>query len=156
MTPPTTHSGAGPVLSDGREPSLWLTMLRRCLVFSLGPVLLVAVAAAVVSGWQGAASTLFAAGIVIAFSAITLLIGHLAGPSDPTRAMLLFLGAYGVKVVGFGAVLLGMGRPGWIVGGWFLGAALATLLAWQVAELRTFATSRQLLYAGQDERTREM
>jgi ATP synthase protein I len=125
-------------------------MLRRCLVFSAGAVAVLCVAAAVVEGWPGVGSGLFGAGIVVAFSGITLLIGHLSGPEDPLRAMGLFVVAYAFKVVAFGAVLLLVGRPEWLAAGWFLASALLTVLVWQVAELRTFALSRLTLFPESD------
>lgn len=150
MTSLRTHAGAdadadgGPVMRSG---SPWLGMLRQCLVYCGWVIIPLSIAAAVVSGWPGLGSSLFAAVVVVAFSSITLLIGHSAGPEKPMQAMGLFIAAYAFKVVGFGALLLIPGRPDWLVGGWFLAAALGAVLAWQAAELRVFASSRQLLYA---------
>lgn len=150
MTSLHTHAGAdaeadgGPVMRSG---SLWLGMLRQCLLYCAWVIVPLSVAAGVVSGWSGLGSSLFAAVVVMAFSSITLLIGHSAGPEKPMQAMGLFIAAYAVKVVGFGALLLIPGRPDWLVGSWFLVAALGAVLAWQAAELRLFAASRQLLYA---------
>ena len=117
-------------------------MLRRCLTFSAVAVAALCGAAAVFDGWPGVGSGLFGALIVVAFSGITLLIGHVSGPENPLRAMGLFVVAYAAKVIGFGAVLFLLGRPEWLETGWFLSAALVTVLVWQAAELRTFAVAR--------------
>ena len=121
-------------------------MLRRCLLFSAAGVGAVALVAAFVQGWPGVGSALFGSLIVVAFSGITLLIGHVSGPENPLRAMGLFVIAYAAKVIGFGAVLLLLGRPEWLAGGWFLASALVTVLLWQIAELRTLAKSRLTLF----------
>lgn len=125
-------------------------MLRRCLRLSLICLAALTLVSAVVAGWQGAASTMAGAILVIAFSAITLLIGHVSGPEDPMRAIALFVAAYLVKVIALGAALLLVGRPDWLVPGWFLASALVTVLAWQVAELAAFAASRRTLYADEE------
>lgn len=126
-------------------------MLRSCLLFSACAVVALSVAAAVSDGVAGVASVVSGASIVVVFSGITLLIGHIGGSNDRMFSMTLFILAYGVKIVGFGTILLAVGRPPWLVPGWFLAAALVTVLAWQAAELKTFAASRHTLYTDTDD-----
>ena len=148
MPPSDTDPGAATPTGGNRSP--WLSMLRRCLVFSAVGVTVLGVVAALLDGWAGAGSALFGAVIVVAFSGITLLIGHFSGPENPVLAMGLFIVAYGAKVIGFGAVLLLLGRPDWLSAGWFLGSALLTVLVWQIAELRAFALTRLTLFPDHD------
>ncbi|WP_188668099.1 hypothetical protein [Tersicoccus solisilvae] len=125
-------------------PSVWLPMLRRCLAICVPIAVLAAAAGAVLAGWGAGASALGAAALVMAFFAISLLVGHWFASAGGSLALQAFLLTYVVKVVGFGAVLLLLGRPDWVDPAWFVGTAVVTLIAWQVAELVGFARSRRL------------
>ncbi|OMH36636.1 hypothetical protein [Tersicoccus sp. Bi-70] len=137
-------AAAGPVAAAAPVPSVWLPMLRLCLLVCVPLAVVVAVAGAVIAGWGAAGSALGSAVLVMAFFAISLLVGHRFESAGGTRALRAFLVTYVVKVIGFGAVLVLIGRPGWVDPAWFVGSAVATLIAWQVAELAGFARSRRL------------
>ncbi|MEH0109266.1 hypothetical protein V6N00_06020 [Tersicoccus sp. MR15.9] len=141
---PGASAVPGPVPAAVPVPSLWLPMLRLCLLVCVPVAVLASVAGAVVAGWGAAGSALGAALLVMAFFAISLLVGHRFESASGTRALRAFLVTYVLKVAGFGAVLLLLGRPGWVDPGWFVGSAVVTLIAWQAAELAGFARSRRL------------
>lgn len=105
-----------------------------------------AVAATVTTSPAAGLSVLFGAALVVAFFGISLLIGHYAGRTNPSGALGLFAVTYAIKVVGFAAVLFFLGTPGWLDRTWFFSGALATVIAWQVAEVIAFSRLRTPLY----------
>lgn len=137
-------------MSEGRVPvadpvpSVWLPMLRFCLLVCVPVAVLATAAGALIAGWGAAGSALGAAALVQAFFTISLLVGHRFAAAGGSRALRAFLIAYLLKVVGFGAALLLLGRPGWVDPVWFVGTAVVVVLAWQTAELAAFARSRRL------------
>ena len=143
---PGPLSGNGPVGVSGPTRSLWLRLLGICSAVSGGALLLGALAAALLSGSAAALSWIFGGGLVVAFFAISLAIGHYAGRNNPSGAVGLFVATYFIKVVGFAVVLFAIGTPDWLDRNWFLAGAVATVVLWQTAEIYGFSTARLQIY----------
>ena len=135
-----------PVTASGATESPWLGILARSAAAGGGLAVVLAVAAALATSPSAGLSVLGGAGLVIAFFGISLLIGHFAGRTNPSGALGLFAVTYAIKVVGFAAVLFLLGTPGWLDRTWFFTGALATVIAWQVAEVLAFSRLRTPLY----------
>jgi len=126
--------------------SLWLRLL---LISSAAAVLALAVTsvvAAVMNGGQGVLSVAFGGVLVMAFFAISLLIGHFVGRDNPSGAVGLFVATYFVKVVGFAVVLFVLGAPAWLHGRWFVIGAVVAVVSWQAAEIYGFSKARLQIY----------
>jgi ATP synthase protein I len=80
------------------------------------------------------------------FFAISLLIGHFVGRSNPSGAIGLFVATYVVKVVGFAVVLFVLGEPAWLHERWFLIGAVVSVVCWQAAEIYGFSKARLQIY----------
>lgn len=132
--------------ASGETPSPWLKILGLCSA-ACGILLVVAAAAAwLLTGASGAGSVAFAGCLVIAFFGLSLLVGHIVGRRNPSGALGIFVVTYVVKVVGFAVALFAMGQPAWLEDTWFFGAAVGTVLVWQVCEVIAFSRTRYLLY----------
>jgi ATP synthase protein I len=143
---PATGAPTDLVPASGATASPWLGILARSAAASGGVALLLAVAALLATSPAAGLSVLFGAALVVAFFGISLLIGHFAGRSNPSGALGLFIVTYAIKVVGFAAVLFLLGTPDWLDRTWFFTGALATVLAWQTAEVFAFSRLRTPLY----------
>lgn len=144
--PTNGPSNPNRVTASGPTASPWLGILARSAACSGGIALLLAAVAALATSPAAGASVVFGAVLVIAFFGISLLIGHYTGRSNPSGALGLFAVTYAIKVVGFAAVLFFLGTPGWLDRTWFFTGALATVIAWQVAEVLAFSRVRTPLY----------
>ncbi|MFP3578354.1 hypothetical protein [Arthrobacter sp. fls2-241-R2A-200] len=140
---PSGRRRLGPV---GETSSLWL----RLLVLSAGAALvataITCVIAGFINGGLGALSVAFGAALVMAFFAISLLIGHFVGRSNPSGAVGLFVATYFVKVIGFAVVLFAIGAPSWLHGRWFLIGAVVSVVFWQAAEIYGFSKARLQIF----------
>lgn len=143
---PGPASGTGPVGVSGPTGSLWLKLLGLSSAAAGGALLLAGVAAFLVNGGTGMVSCLFGGALVMAFFAISLLIGHLVGRNNPSGAIGLFVATYFVKVVGFAVVLFVLGAPAWLHERWFLIGAVVTVVFWQAAEIYGFSKARLQIY----------
>lgn len=139
-------SGRPGVGGSGRGRTPWLGLAAKCSAASSAAAVLLAVAGLLASGPGAGASVLFAAVIVIAFFALSLLAGHFAGRNNPSGAIGVFAVVYVVKVVGFAALLLWLGRPAWIVGPWFGAAGIVTVVVWQAVEVFAFSRLRLQIF----------
>ncbi|THJ66198.1 hypothetical protein E8P82_09340 [Arthrobacter echini] len=126
--------------------SPWLRILGRSTLAGSVTALVLATAALIATSPEAASSVLLGAVLVIVFFGISLLIGHVAGASNPSGALGLFVLTYAIKVVGFGAALFILGTPAWLDPTWFFVSALVTVIVWQIAEIRTFSRIRTLRY----------
>ncbi|GAA3682631.1 hypothetical protein GCM10023081_20800 [Arthrobacter ginkgonis] len=144
----TNGSGRPSVPSvSGATPGPWLAILRTCLLATAALVAVLAVVAGFVAGTPAAAASAALGGLLVAvFFGISLLIGHLVGRRNPSAALGAFLAGYVVKVLGFGVLAFGFGRPEWLDTRWFFVAAVASVVVWQAAELRAFSKLRLRLY----------
>ncbi|MEC5198117.1 ATP synthase protein I [Arthrobacter sp. PL16] len=131
---------------SGATESPWLGILSRSAAAGGTVAVVLAVAATLATAPAAGLSVLFGAALVIAFFGISLLIGHYTGRTNPSGALGLFAVTYAIKVVGFAAVLFLLGTPGWLDRTWFFTGALATVIAWQVAEVFAFSRLRTPLY----------
>ncbi|WP_427018492.1 hypothetical protein ACQCSX_08100 [Pseudarthrobacter sp. P1] len=145
----SSAAGAGPeqFAAAGPTASPWLDILRNSAIVSGAAVLLMAAAAAIVTSVPAALSALFGAAVVMAFFALSLLVGHYYGRRNPSGAVGVFLVTYLVKVVGFAALLFAIGAPDWLDGTWFFAAAVVAVLLWQATEVFTFSRQRHQIYA---------
>jgi ATP synthase protein I len=109
-------------------------------------LLLTGIVALVLNGWAGTFSTAFGGLLVMVFFAISLLIGHFVGRSNPSGAIGLFVATYVVKVVGFAVVLFVLGEPAWLHERWFLIGAVVSVVFWQAAEIYGFSKARLQIY----------
>ncbi|WP_258062115.1 hypothetical protein [Arthrobacter sp. B0490] len=149
--PRPEHPANGPdsptlVRESGATESPWLGILARSAAAAGGLALVLAAAAAIATSPAAGLSVLLAAVLVMAFFGISLLIGHFTGRTNPSGALGLFIVTYAIKVVGFAAVLFLLGTPDWLDRTWFFAGALATVLAWQIAEVFAFSRLRTPLY----------
>ncbi|MEC5178911.1 hypothetical protein [Arthrobacter sp. CG_A4] len=150
---PGPMSGDGSVGVSGPTKSLWLRLLAMSSAASGGALLLVALVALFMNGMAAALSWIFGGALVMAFFAISLVIGHFAGRNNPSGAIGLFAATYFIKVVGFSVVLFAIGNPDWLDRGWFLAGAVVTVVLWQAAEIFGFSSARLQIY--NDPETRE-
>ena len=146
----TTHR-PGPSGPRGVVGSPWLGLALRCTAGSAGAAAVLAAAAALASGPAAAGSVAFAAGVVIAFFAISLLAGHAVGRRNPSGAIGAFAVVYVLKIVGFAALLLWLGRPEWVDGPWFGASGIVTVVVWQGVEVISFSRLRLLIFADPEE-----
>jgi ATP synthase protein I len=146
--PENPANGAHPtrVTVSEATASPWLRILARSAGAGAAIALVLAAAAALVTSPAAASSVLLGAALVVAFFGISLLIGHYTGRTNPSGALGLFAVTYAIKVVGFAAVLFLLGTPGWLERTWFFTGALATVIAWQLAEVLAFSRLRTPLY----------
>jgi ATP synthase protein I len=125
---------------------LWLKLLGLSSAAAGGALLLAGVAALLFNGGTGILSCLFGGALVMAFFAISLLIGHVVGRNNPSGAIGLFVATYFVKVVGFAVVLFVLGAPDWLHARWFLIGAVVAVVFWQAAEIYGFSKARLQIY----------
>jgi len=98
------------------------------------------------AGMEYALSGALAAGVVIGFFAIGILVAEAAGRIRRSWAMPAFLAMYVIKVFGIAFVLLNLGLPAWVDRQGFVLAAAISLVAWQVGEVRAFMKTRFAIY----------
>ena len=122
---PGPSSGNGPVGVSGPTKSLWLRLLILSSGAGLAGLVLAGIPAAILNGAGGVLSSTFGGLLVMAFFAISLLVGHFVGRNNPSGAIGLFVATYFVKVVGFAVVLFVIGSPDWLHDRWFLIGAVA-------------------------------
>jgi ATP synthase protein I len=131
---------------SGPTSSPWLRILGYCSASAGIVVAIVCVVAAIAAGGAAVLSAVFGAVVVVAFFALSLLVGHYVGRRNPSGAIGVFLVTYLVKVVGFAVVLYFIGTPNWLDGTWFFVAAVAAVLVWQATEVFVFARLRLQLF----------
>lgn len=145
---PVTHGpeGRSGVGRSGRGTTPWLSLAGKCAVAAGAAGAILALAGLIASGPAAAGSVLFAAVIVIAFFALSLIAGHFAGRNNPSGAIGVFAVVYVLKIVGFAALLLWLGKPAWIVGPWFGASGIVTVVVWQAVEVFAFSRLRLLIF----------
>ena len=143
---PGPTSGAGDVGVSGPTKSLWLRLLIISTAAGGAALLLTSLAGLLLDGAAAGLSSLFGGILVMAFFAISLLVGHFGGRNQSSGAIGLFAGTYFIKVVGFAVVLFAIGSPDWLNGRWFLAGAVVTVVIWQAAEVYGFSKARLQLY----------
>ncbi|MEN8581973.1 hypothetical protein B1A87_004510 [Arthrobacter sp. KBS0703] len=143
---PGPASGKGSVGVSGPTRSLWLGLLGISSTVSAAALVLTGIVAAALNGWTGLLSSSFGGLLVMAFFAISLLIGHFVGRNNPSGAIGLFVATYFVKVIGFAVVLFAIGAPEWLHGRWFLIGAVVAVVTWQAAEIYGFSKARLQIY----------
>ncbi|MDP9997028.1 MULTISPECIES: hypothetical protein [Pseudarthrobacter] len=139
-------SGNGSVGDPRPARSLWLRLLAISSAAGAGAIILAGIPAAILNGPDGVMSSSLGGLLVMAFFAISLLVGHFMGRNNPSGAIGMFVATYFVKVVGFGVVLFVIGAPAWLHGRWFLIGAVATVVFWQAAEIYGFSKARLQIY----------
>jgi ATP synthase protein I len=143
---PGPSSGNGSAGASGPTQSLWLRLLALSSGAGGAAILLAGVPAVILNGPDGVLSSTLGGLLVMAFFAISLLVGHFVGRNNPSGAIGMFVATYFVKVVGFAVVLFLIGAPAWLHGRWFLIGAVATVVLWQAAELYGFSKARLQIY----------
>ncbi|GAC1449034.1 MAG: hypothetical protein PVSMB10_00180 [Pseudarthrobacter sp.] len=143
---PGPSSGNGSAGVSGPTRSLWLRLLALSSAAGGAAVILAGIPALLLNGPDGVLSSTFGGLLVMAFFAISLLVGHFVGRNNPSGAIGVFVATYFVKVVGFAVVLFLIGAPAWLHGRWFLIGAVATVVLWQAAELYGFSRARLQIY----------
>lgn len=131
---------------SGPARSLWLRLLVLSSTAAGAALLVTALIALAVNGSNALLSSSFGGALVMVFFAISLLIGHFVGQSNPSGAVGLFVATYFVKVVGFAVVLFVVGEPEWLHERWFLIGAVVAVVVWQAAEIRGFSKARLQIY----------
>ena len=132
---------------SGPTDAPWIGILKTSLLWTAVPALAAACVALAGPGINGAFSVAAGWALIVLFFGISLLVGHVVGRKNPSGAIGMFAVTYAVKVVGFAAVLWMVGVPQWLERPWFAYAALGTVVIWQVAEIRAFSRTRQLIYS---------
>ncbi|HAG58215.1 MAG TPA: hypothetical protein DIT15_13475 [Arthrobacter bacterium] len=143
---PGRASGNGPVGVSGPTRSLWLRLLLVSSAAGAGALVLTGIAAVILDGAAGILSSTFGGLLVMLFFAISLLVGHFMGRSNPSGAIGMFVATYFIKVVGFAVVLFVIGAPAWLLSRWFVIGAVATVVLWQAAEIYAFSKARLQIY----------
>lgn len=139
-------SGKAAVGVSGPERSLWLGLLVLSSAAAGAAVVVTSLIALAFNGSNGLLSSGFGGALVMLFFAISLLIGHFVGRTNPSGAVGLFVATYFVKVVGFAVVLFVVGTPEWLHERWFLIGAVVAVVIWQAAEIRGFSKARLQIY----------
>jgi len=135
------------ISASGPTEAPWLRILGTSLIWTGIPAAAGAAAALPGPGSAGAASVAAGWAIIALFFGLSLLVGHVVGRKNPSGAIGMFAVTYAFKVVGFAAGLLLIGVPDWLERSWFAIAALGTVIIWQVAEIRAFSRTRQLIFS---------
>jgi ATP synthase protein I len=148
-TPARPGRPAGPV--GVSFSSLWLRLAGLCTGVTVALGVILALVAWLSTDAAAAGSVLFSSAVVIAFFAISLLVGHLVGRRNPAGAIGVFAVVYLVKIVGFAALLIWIGTPAWINPPWFGGTGIATVVVWQVVELWGFSRVRLQIFNDPEE-----
>jgi ATP synthase protein I len=143
---PGPTSGNGSAGVSGPTQSLWLRLLALSSAAGGAAIILAGIPAVILNGPDGVLSSTLGGLLVMAFFAISLLVGHFVGRNNPSGAIGMFVATYFVKVVGFAVVLFLIGAPAWLHGRWFLIGAVATVVLWQAAELYGFSRARLQIY----------
>ncbi|MGO4187046.1 hypothetical protein [Pseudarthrobacter sp. TAF60_1] len=143
---PGPSSGNGSAGVSGPTQSLWLRLLALSSAAGGAAIILAGLPALLLNGPDGVVSSTLGGLLVMAFFAISLLVGHFVGRNNPSGAIGMFVATYFVKVVGFAVVLFLIGAPAWLHGRWFLIGAVATVVLWQAAELYGFSKARLQIY----------
>ncbi|WP_138413141.1 hypothetical protein [Sinomonas gamaensis] len=131
--------------------SLWLRLAWLCTAVTAAVAVILAIVAWATTDLAAAGSVLFSAVVVIAFFAISLVVGHLVGRRNPAGAIGMFAVVYLVKIVGFAALLLWIGTPAWINPPWFGGTGIAEVVVWQAVELWGFSRVRLQIFNDPEE-----
>lgn len=139
--PKTTPAPEGAPVSHG-DVLPWMGILKWCLALTVPAVLIAAVIGFVVAGVPGLVSTLAAAGVVVLFFAISLVVGHFVGHLAPKALLGAFALTYLIKVIGFGAFLLVPTDPSWFSRTWATVGAVLALIVWQGTEMYRFSQLR--------------
>ncbi|GAA1410159.1 hypothetical protein AUR04nite_11400 [Glutamicibacter uratoxydans] len=139
-------SGSARVSASSAPKSIWLPILGLSLVYSIIASLAFFLISWLIADLQYALSGALAAGMVIGFFAIGILIAEAAGRIRRSWAMPAFLAVFVVKVFGIAFVLLNLGLPVWVDRQGFVLAAAISLVAWQVGEVRAFMKARLAIY----------
>lgn len=148
----TTPSGAAvpPALTaSDAATNPWLHLLGRTALISAAGIVLTAVVGLFVSGVPGLVSATLAGAVVILFFSLSLALAAVVGHLAPKALMAAFLGAYVVKVIGFGAFLLVPHDPSWFRAAWVTAGAVVGVLLWQGCEM--YLLSRLRLRVFDDE-----
>lgn len=134
------------ISASNAPKSIWLPILGISLLYSIIAVTIFFLISWLVADVKYALSGAFAAGLVIGFFAVSVLIAEAAGRIRHTWAMPAFLATFVVKVFGIAFVLLSLGLPDWVNRQGFVLAAAISLVAWQVGEVRAFMKARLAIY----------
>lgn len=146
MTHSHGFSGRPSVGGSRSHGSPWLGLAAKCSAASVGAAAILAMVAFATTGPGAGGSVLFSAGMVIVFFALSLIAGHLAGRNNPSGAIGVFAVVYAIKIFGFAALLLWLGKPAWIVGPWFGAAGIVTVVVWQAVEVFAFSRLRLQIF----------
>lgn len=140
------NSVSARVSASSAPKSIWLPILGLSLVYSVIATAVFFLISWLVADLRYALSGALAAGIVIGFFAIGILIAEAAGRIRQLWAMPAFLGVFVIKVFGIAFVLLNLGLPDWVNRQGFVLAAAISLVTWQVGEVRAFMKARLAIY----------
>ena len=155
MRSPDGSRPRGFLTPSGPTTAPWLGILGKALAVTGGAAVLAAVAAAVFTGTDAAASSALGWFLIAAFFGISLLVGHFVGRRNPSGAIGMFVVTYAIKVVGFAVILFGLGTPDWLHREWFALSAVGAVVLWQATEIRAFARTRHLIFTDAAEPARE-
>lgn len=139
----TTESKQAPATSGSG-------VLLGSAVIALVAVLLLAVVAAVTTGWTGLAATLLGGGVAVAaFLSGSLVVNTVAGIA-PALSLLFALTTYLVQVLALGLFFAVIGDSG-LIGptlhaGWLGGAIIVVTMVWLSAQVALFSRARIPVY----------
>lgn len=143
MIKPVRGSKAnGALVASSAPRSPWMGILKTCTAYTTSVGAAVSLVSWPILGPQIAGSIGFAAGLVIAFFGISLLIAEVAGRYRSNWSLPAFLFTYVLKVFGMGFLVLFSGLPDWVHRPAFMWAAIGSLVLWQFGEIRAFSKAR--------------
>lgn len=120
----------------------WRRVLIVTTAAGLGTLGLVTAGAAAFQGAAGAVSAAAGGGVVVVLSFLSLALIDWAETHRPQLSIPLFMMGFGLKIAAL-ALVMPFVQPGdWLQPAWALGAGIAVLLVWQVAEVLSFAKMR--------------
>lgn len=134
----STPTPPGVAVASDENTTPWMGILGWCLAITVPAVLVAAVIMLQALGTPAFISTLLAAGVVVLFFAISLLVAHFVSHLAPKALMASFLITYVVKVAAFGAFLLVPTSPEWFDRTGATVGAVVAVVAWQAVEMYRF------------------
>ena len=143
----STPTPSGVAVASDENTTPWMGILGWCLAITVPAVLVAAVIMLLVLGTPAFISTLLAAGVVVLFFAISLLVGHFVGHLAPKALLAAFMTTYIVKVAAFGAFLLVPKSPEWFDRTGATVGAVVAVLVWQGVEMYRFSRMRFRVFA---------
>jgi ATP synthase protein I len=146
--PPLRYALAARAESEAQSSGAWsLRHLRMCWAALAVTAALIATVGFLTAGGRAGVGALVGSGIVGIFFSVSAVVIARVGARHPARVMWAALGAYVVKMIALGIVLVLIPRDGAIDTRWMAGAVGLGLAVWLAAHMR-FVWTNKIFYVG--------